>query len=174
MNLHVPRVPYYPKGPAESLGSEMAPFQQPLPQFSGCRGKDPPYRGVFLPPLVRRLATPSKRNPSLRGRSLFHKRRQKESPGSIPSRTLRGRCARCLHEVISREEFEVGAPDVPSANRLDGCSPANYLEKPKAEVPKQEIGDSCETDVFCRGAHIYIYIHIYIYTQAFFWCWHWF
>ena len=38
-----------------------------------------PRRGVFLPPFVRKLATPSKRNPSLRGgRSLLHKRLQKD------------------------------------------------------------------------------------------------
>ena len=37
--------------------------------------------GIFLPPFVRKLATPSKRNPSLRGgRSCFHKRRQKDPP----------------------------------------------------------------------------------------------
>ena len=41
-------------------------------------------RGVFSPPFVRKLATPSKRNPSLRGgRSFFHKRWQKDPPGLV-------------------------------------------------------------------------------------------
>ena len=38
-------------------------------------------KGVFLPPFVRKLATPSTRNASLQGgRSFYHQRWQKDSP----------------------------------------------------------------------------------------------
>ena len=64
--------------------------------------------GVSLPPFVRILAIPSKRNPSLRGgRSFVHKRRQKDPlRGTEPEATT---CSRWPGKSARRHLFGTGS-----------------------------------------------------------------
>ena len=66
--------------------------------------------GVFLPPVVRILATPSKRNPSLQGgRSFFHQRMQKDPPAlSLVPNGRRRCCGTCSARECRRKASRNG------------------------------------------------------------------